>query len=87
MPRPREHSSGCIPLPGQPMEEHHLEACLDFLAHLMGDDGEVYAPIYARLEMELEALRKRQGPIERARLRHEAQTLDGGLKAIGALDG
>ncbi len=87
MPRPKEHSSGCIPLPGQPMEEHHLEACLDFLAHLMGNDGEVYAPIYDRLEAELETMRKRRSPVDRARMRLAAQTLDGGVKAIGGLDG
>ena len=82
MARAEEHPSGMLPLPGQPMEECHIEACLDFLAHLMGSDGDIYAPIYDRLETELEILRRRRSPLDRARMRIAAHTLDGGLKAI-----
>ena len=83
MTNTNEDPSGCFPRPGEPIEERHLEAALDYVAHIMLTQGEVYAPIYARLEVELEVLQRRRGPIERARLRLEARTLDG-LKAIPA---
>ena len=82
-----EDPSGMLPLPGRPIEERHLEAAMDYLAYLMGNDGEVYAPIYARLEMELETLQKRRGPIERARMRLAAQTIDCGQALIGGHGG
>ena len=74
MPHPKEDPSGVLPLSRHPIEERHLEAALDYIAHIMLTQGEVYAPIYDRLEEELEALQKRRGPIERARLRLEART-------------
>lgn len=82
MGRAEEHLSGCFPRPGEPIEERHLEAALDYVAHVMLTQGEVYAPVYDRIEAELEMMRKRRSPVDRARLRLAAQTLDGGLKAI-----
>ena len=82
MGRAEEHPSGCFPLPGHPIEERHVEAALDYVAHIMLTQGEAYAPIYDRLEAELETMRKRRTPVDRARMRLAAQTLDGGLKAI-----
>lgn len=72
-----EHPSGCIPLPGCPVEERHLEAALDYVAHVMMTQGEAYAPIYDRLEAELDVMRKRRSPVDRARMRLAAQTLIG----------
>lgn len=40
---------------------------METLAVIMEDDGEVYAPIFERLEQELAALDRRDSAVERAR--------------------
>ena len=47
----------------------------------------VYAPILDRLEAELAEMQRRQRPVDRARAILEAYTVDGGVKAIGGLEG
>ena len=76
------HPSGMLPLSGEPVEERHIEAGMKFAAYVVVRYGDVYAPLFERLERDLEDLRRRRSPADRARMLLAAQTLDGGVKAI-----
>ncbi|MGX0962732.1 hypothetical protein AB7M63_003181 [Bradyrhizobium japonicum] len=57
---------------GDPITVATLEWCLDRLAYAMHrapQGGEVYLPIYERLESELAALKAKEDMMERARVR------------------
>ncbi|MCP1766070.1 hypothetical protein [Bradyrhizobium japonicum] len=57
---------------GDPITVAKLEWCLDRLAHAMHrapQGGEVYLPIFERLESELAAAKAKEAMLERARVR------------------
>ncbi|WP_245504108.1 hypothetical protein [Lichenihabitans psoromatis] len=58
---------GLVPKKGQPFEEHHLERALAELARIIDQYGEVYLPLFEKVEAELAELRRRANPLERAR--------------------
>lgn len=59
---------------------------METLAVIMEDDGEVYAPIFERLEQELAALDRRDSAVERARrLARNRRLLPQTLNPAGAL--
>lgn len=59
-----------------------IERALVLTAHIVGLDGEVYLPIFNRLEEELQAARRQQDAMSRARGVIEGYTSRGGVKAI-----
>lgn len=61
IPRRRPHPSH-----GRPLRER-IERAMLTLAIIIENDGEVYAPIFERLEQELAALDRRESTIERAK--------------------
>lgn len=65
-----------------PVTVESLEHGLVLLAHFMAMDGDVYAPIFNRLEEELYAARRQRDTMSRARQIAETYTIGGGLKAI-----
>jgi hypothetical protein len=63
-----------------------IERAMETLALIMEDDGEVYAPIFERLEQELAALDRRDSAVDRARrLARRRQLLAQTLNPAGAL--
>lgn len=56
----------------QPLTVERVERALLLIAYAMELDGEVYVPIYEKLEQELEPLRRTRDTMERARQRLEA---------------
>ena len=80
--RGNEDSSGCLPLPGCPIEERHIEAALRHCAFFIMQYGDALVPLFERLESDLVAAQRRRSPTERARALLAAHTLDGGTKAI-----
>ncbi len=80
--RVTENDDGIVPCGGRPVEERHLEKAIRYMAYVVARYGDVYAPIFARLEDDLADIRRSRTPAERARRYMEAHTLDGGLKAI-----
>lgn len=59
---------------------------METLAVIMEDDGEVYAPIFERLEQELAALDRRDSAVERARrLARSSRLLPQTVNPAGAL--
>lgn len=56
----------------QPLTVERVERALLLIAFAMELDGEVYVPIYEKLEQELETLRRTRDTMERARQRLEA---------------
>ena len=87
MPRPNASPSGIMPEPGRPIEVRHVEAAIKAVAYAVVAHGEVYGPILDRLEAELAEMQRRRRPADRARAILDAYTVDGGVKAIGGLDG
>ena len=87
MPRPSASPNGIMPEPGRPIEVRHVEAAIKAVAYAVVVHGEVYAPILERLEAELVDMQRRRRPVDRAKAILEAYTVDGGVKAIGGLDG
>jgi hypothetical protein len=80
-----------VPESGKPITEAHLMAALILLAQIMEEHGDVYAPLFERLEAELIEMRRQRGntPADRAKRLLEAYaegvdayTLAGGTKAI-----
>lgn len=68
----------------EPVTVERIERALLVLAYMMGLDGDVYVPIYERLEQDLEAHKRAEGTKERARERLEAnrhRLVEIGLKA------
>lgn len=59
-----------------------VERGLVLLAHVIALDGEVYVPLFDRLEEELQALQRKQDTMNRARQIVENYTRGGGVKAI-----
>jgi hypothetical protein len=57
--------------PQAPITIERVERGLSILAYLIERDGPVYVPHYEKLERELEALRRQEGTIARARRRLE----------------
>lgn len=55
-----------------PLSVERVEQGLLLLAHIIERDGIVYAPIYEKLERELESLKREESAMERARQRLEA---------------
>lgn len=82
MGRADEDPSGCLPLPGCPIEERHIEAALRHCAFFILQHGDALIPLFERLEADLVEARRRRSPAERARALLTAHTLDGGTKAI-----
>ena len=74
--------SDILPPPGRPVEEYHLAAAIRYAAYVVVRYGDVYAPIFDRLETEMVEKRRRRSPADRARLALAAYTVDGGMKAI-----
>lgn len=68
----------------QPDMITRIERGMVLLAHIISMDGEVYLPIFARLEAELEAARRQQDTMNRAQRLLETYKLKsaGTLKAI-----
>jgi hypothetical protein len=63
-----------------------IERALLVLAYIMELDGAVYVPLYDRLEQDLEALRRTENTMERARQRLETnrhRLVEIGLKVKG----
>jgi hypothetical protein len=59
-----------------------LERALVLLAYAMECDGPVYAPLFDKLERELETLRSQQDTLSRAKRLLASYTVAGGVKAI-----
>ena len=59
-----------------------LERGLALVAYLMELDGTVLAPIFEKLEREVEAMRARQDTTARARRLLDSYRIAGGLKAM-----
>ena len=61
-----------------PVTEERLINAMKILAYVMSSrtDGEVLSPIFERLERELEKMRRRKAPVDRARKFLEAHTID-----------
>lgn len=59
-----------------------IEDAVVFMAWVVENLGEHYAPVLDRLLAELEAAKRRESPRDKARRILEAYTVDGGLKAI-----
>jgi hypothetical protein len=59
-----------------------LERGLAVLAHCVTLDGDVYLPLYEKLERELDALRDKQDILSRVRQRAATYKVDGGLKEM-----
>jgi hypothetical protein len=66
----------------EPVTVEELEHALVLLAHIMAMDGDVYAPIFERLDRELYAARQRRDTMARAREIAQAYTIGGGVRAI-----
>lgn len=64
-----------LPRPGEPVTEKHLERALEIMAGIVMQHGECMAPLYVRLESELDEARRRRGPLERARQLLAAKTM------------
>lgn len=62
-----EHPSGCLPLPGHPIEERHIEAALRQTAYLVTQHGDALMPLFERLERDLAEMRRRRDPMDRVR--------------------
>ena len=62
--------------------EADLERYVAAAAYVTARYGEVYAPLFDRLERELAAARRRADPVARARRYLQDQTDAGALKAI-----
>ena len=68
------------------MTVERIERALLVLAYIMELDGAVYVPLYDRLEQDLEALRRTENTMERARQRLETnrhRLVEIGLKVKG----
>lgn len=65
-----------------PVTEDRIERALVLTAYIVTRHGEVYAPLFDRLESELHAARRARAPAERARRVLEAYTVEGGVRAI-----
>ncbi len=66
----------------QPVTVERLERGLVLLAHIIAMDGEVYLPLFNKLEEELQSARRKQSTMDRAMQIVENYTSAGGLKAI-----
>lgn len=66
----------------QPVTIERLERGLALLAFLVVRDGEVYAPLFEKLERDIEVMRARQDTVGRARQMMENYKVVGGMKAI-----
>lgn len=66
----------------EPISEERIEGALRIVAYIIDLHGEVYLPIFERLENELIAARKRRAPAERARRLLESYTISGDVRAI-----
>lgn len=66
----------------QPVTIERIERALVLMAHVVMLDGEVYLPIFNRLEEELQAARRQRDTMFRARQIVEGYTVGGGVKAI-----
>ena len=67
---------------GSAVTVERLERSLVLLAYIITIDGPVYAPLFDRLERELENARRGQDAVTRAQKLLESYTVAGGLKAI-----
>lgn len=67
--------------PDLPLIER-VERALLLLACFIEMDGDVHLPMYARLEAELEQLRRKENTKDRARRLLESHNRSGGRKAI-----
>jgi hypothetical protein len=68
----------------EPLTIERLERALLLIAYMMELDGDVYVPIYAKLEAELATMKHTEGTMQRARERLEAnrhRLIELGLKA------
>lgn len=59
-----------------------IERALVLAAHVVMLDGEVYLPLFNRLENELQSARRQADAMSRARTLLESYTSSGALKAI-----
>ncbi|MDI4231487.1 hypothetical protein OZ411_01495 [Bradyrhizobium sp. Arg237L] len=62
-------------LDGDPITVERLDQALLLVAYFMERDGPVYAPLYERLERELEVLKRTEATVERAHQRLLAATV------------
>ena len=65
-----------------PVTVERLERGLVLLAHFIALDGDVYVPLFNRLEEELQKAHRQRDTMSRARQIVENYTTLGGLKAI-----
>lgn len=65
-----------------PSQVDELEADIVYMAYVVENFGDIYAPILDRLLAELDALRRQESPRDRARRILNAYTREGGVKAI-----
>lgn len=70
------------PSSGPGFTAERVERALDLLAQFIELDGDIYLPMYERLEAELEELKRRESVKDRVRKRAEAHKPSGGLNAI-----
>ena len=65
-----------------PVTEKRIVDAMKILAHIMTSrpDGDVFSPIFERLERELDDMRRRKAPVDRARKFLEAHTIDASTK-------
>jgi hypothetical protein len=63
-----------------------VERALVLAAVLIELDGDIHVPLYERLEAELEALRRKEGTIARARRLLDSYNRSGELNAISSMN-
>lgn len=68
--------------PREPVTIERLERGLAIAAYLVVLDGPVMAPVFEKLELELQAARASQDTVGRARQLLETYRVAGGVKAI-----
>lgn len=65
-----------------PVTIERLERGLALMAYLVVRDGVALAPLFEKLERELESMRANRGTVDRARRMMENYKVVGGVKAI-----